>query len=136
VARNPLVVAGRPLRVSRAHGAAPDRKARAVPAPSRLHPLPAGAAGSPRAPRLRRRGGAPGARADPGRAGAQRAPAPAFAPAHGGEGAPGGDAYEHPKVREARMAARALADRLGGRRLPGMDCGPPPERELVCYSDL
>jgi len=39
-------------------------------------------------------------------------------------------------VREARMAARALADRLGGRRLPGMDCGPPPERELVCYSDL
>jgi len=81
VARNPLVVAGRPLRVS-------------------------------------------------------RAPAPAPAPAHGVEGAPGGDAYEHPKVREARMAARALADRLGGRRLPGMDCGPPPERELVCYSDL
>ena len=23
-----------------------------------------------------------------------------------------------------------------GCRLPGMDCGLPPERELVCYSDL
>ncbi len=136
VARNPLVVAGRPLRVSRAHGAAPDRKARPVPAIPACTPCPQ----KQQRRRARRSHCAaaapPGTRADSGRAGAQRAPAPAPAPAHGGEGAPGGDAYEHPKVREAHMAARALADRLGGRRLPGMDCGPPPERELVCYSDL
>ncbi|KAK9845770.1 hypothetical protein WJX81_002068 [Elliptochloris bilobata] len=85
VGRNPLVVAGRSLRVSRAHSHMPDWK--------RGPPL----AGPPR-----------------------------------GRGEPQG--FEHPKVREARAAARALASAPAER--PGMDCGPPPERELVCYSDI
>lgn len=44
--------------------------------------------------------------------------------------------YEHPKVREARLAARSLADQIDLDQLPGMNCGPPPERPLVCYDDL
>lgn len=44
--------------------------------------------------------------------------------------------YEHPKVREARLAARSLAEQYDLAQLPGMDLGPPPERPLVCYNDL
>jgi hypothetical protein len=46
------------------------------------------------------------------------------------------DPYEHPKVREARLAARTLADQMDLAQLPGMDLAPPPERGLVCYDDL
>ncbi len=46
------------------------------------------------------------------------------------------DPYEHPKVREARLAARSLADQIDLAQLPGMDLAPPPERALVCYDDL
>lgn len=48
----------------------------------------------------------------------------------------GFDPYEHPKVREARLAARTLADQIDLAQLPGMDLAPPPERGLVCYDDL
>ncbi|BDA42322.1 hypothetical protein COCOBI_03-2090 [Coccomyxa sp. Obi] len=54
----------------------------------------------------------------------------------GGHGDEGYNPYEHPKVREARLAARSLADQIDLQQLPGMDCGPPPERPLVCYDDL
>ena len=40
--------------------------------------------------------------------------------------------FEHPKVREARLAARKIVEE----ERPGMDLRPPPERELVCYSDV
>ncbi|CAL8467994.1 g7532 [Coccomyxa elongata] len=54
----------------------------------------------------------------------------------GGQVDEGYNPYEHPKVREARLAARSLADQIDLQQLPGMDCGPPPERPLVCYDDL
>lgn len=54
----------------------------------------------------------------------------------GGQAEEGYNPYEHPKVREARLAARSLADQIDLQQLPGMDCGPPPERPLVCYDDL
>ncbi|KAK9816610.1 hypothetical protein WJX72_002714 [[Myrmecia] bisecta] len=51
--------------------------------------------------------------------------------------------YEHPKVREARLAAQAAAEAIAaghrpfdGAPLPGMEGGPPPERQLVVYDDL
>ena len=47
-----------------------------------------------------------------------------------GRGDPQG--FEHPKVREARLAARKIVEM----ERPGMDLGPPPERELVCYDDI
>ena len=40
------------------------------------------------------------------------------------------------QVREARLAGRSLAEQIQQGHLPGMDCGPPPERALVCYDDL
>jgi hypothetical protein len=43
---------------------------------------------------------------------------------------------EHPKVREARLAGRSLAEQIQQGQLPGMACGPPPERPLVSYDDL
>lgn len=67
----------------------------------------------------------------------QRGPAAVGSRQHAGAPHSGGmEQCEHPKVREARMAARALADQIGARELPGMNCGPPPERALVCYDDL
>lgn len=47
-----------------------------------------------------------------------------------------GNQHEHPKVREARLAGRSLAEQIQQGHLPGMDGGPPPERALVCYDDL
>ena len=47
-----------------------------------------------------------------------------------------GNQGEHPKVREARLAGRSLAQQIQTGQLPGMACGPPPERALVCYDDL
>ncbi len=61
---------------------------------------------------------------------------PCHAHTHGGQNEEGFNPYEHPKVREARLAARSLAEQIEHNQLPGMNCGPPPERPLVCYDDL
>ena len=53
------------------------------------------------------------------------------------EGAPaGGLSYEHPKAREARLAAQAVAESLPPEELPDAEAEAPEGRGLVVYDDI
>lgn len=59
-------------------------------------------------------------------------------PGAGGEGGdqPVLEAYEHPRVKEARLQAQQLAAQVDVQQIQALAMAPPPERQLVSYEDL
>ena len=53
-----------------------------------------------------------------------------------GEGAGSLEAYEHPRVKEARLQAQQLAAAVEPQQIAALAMQPPPERQLVSYEDL
>jgi hypothetical protein len=53
-----------------------------------------------------------------------------------GEPAPALEAYEHPRVKEARLQAQQLAAAVDAKQLQDLAMQRPPERQLVSYEDL
>ncbi|KAL4437957.1 hypothetical protein ABPG77_004178 [Micractinium sp. CCAP 211/92] len=60
-------------------------------------------------------------------------------PDAGGEGSkaqPVLEAYEHPRVKEARLQAQQLAAQVDAQQIQALAMAPPPRRQLVSYEDL
>ena len=53
-----------------------------------------------------------------------------------GEGAAPAEAYEHPRVTEARVQAQQLAASVDAQQLQALAMQRPPERQMVSYEDL
>lgn len=53
-----------------------------------------------------------------------------------GEGAATLEAYEHPRVREARLQAQQLAASVDAQQIQALAMQRPPERQMVSYEDL
>ena len=47
-----------------------------------------------------------------------------------------GEAYEHPRVKEARLQAQQLAAAVEPQQIAALAMQPPPQRQLVSYEDL